>query len=426
MKRTAFSTCISLVSLVYALTCASVASAATEAVLHTFSGSDGATPNGVLVADRSGNLFGITAYGSRWGYGTIFELSPPPAPAMSWTGRVIYTFGGGLDGSGSPFGLAIDSAGNLFGANQSGGRFGGGVAYELSPPRSQGDRWTFRVLHAFGGAHDATLLARLTLDSAGNLYGPTAAGGPNGCGAVIELSRAGSPNGAWSETTIYRFSNCNGRGRPANALTYYRGELYGMTDFQVVDAPCSAFRLTPPSSGTGAWTYADLHDFGSAGDGDLPADAPAFDAAGNLYGTTESGGLGTCLGGGCGTVFRLAPPREGNGKWNETLLYEFTGGTDGGSPLSSISVDSTGRLYGTTAVGGADRHGTVFALEPQRGGTWRESVLHSFAGGADGAAPEAGMLLMSGALYGTTPFGGHHLSRACYANQCGTVYEVDP
>ena len=424
MKPTALATLISSAAALCALACTTNAGAATETALHAFAGPDGSTPNGVLVADRAGNLYGTTVYGSQWGYGTVFELSRPVAGGSSWTERVIHAFHGGLDGTGSPYGLAIDAAGNLFGANTSGGRFGGGVAYELSPPHSQRERWTYRVLHAFGGHRDAVLLARPTLDPAGNLYGPTPAGGPGGCGAVIELSPSQRPNGEWSERTIHSFTNCNGRGRPDNTLTYERGSLYGMTDLQVVGAPCVLFRLSPPPGGAGRWTYADLFDFNSPAVGQLPVDAPTFDAAGNLYGTTESGGVGTCLGGGCGTVFRLTPPQHGDGRWSETVLYEFMGGNDGGSPLSTIAIDSAGRLYGTTAVGGTTQKGTVFALTPQPGGTWAETVLHSFSGG-DGVAPESGVLLMSGALYGTAPFGGRRNS-SCPQNGCGTAYEVTP
>jgi uncharacterized repeat protein (TIGR03803 family) len=417
MRRRTLRTCIALLAVLCLLARATAADAAAlETVLHTFDGLDGEVPNGNLVADGAGNLYGTTVYGSRWGYGTVFELSPPPTPGKPWTERVIYAFFGGLDGSGSGYG-----------ASASGGRFGGGVAYRLSPPRSGHGRWTQRVLHAFAGSPgDASPGAGLTFDSAGNLYGVAPGGGPKRCGTVFQLAPPARAGAAWSERTIYRFSNCTGRGQPSNGLTYYRGAIYGMTTFQVVGCVCSVFRLSPPPNAAGSWTYADLHDFGGPGDGDLPADAPTFDVAGNLYGTTESGGLGSCLGGGCGVVFRLSPRASGSGAWTEALLYAFSGGADGGAPLSSLSFDARGALYGTTVAGGTHQRGTVFRLAPQPGGTWTESVLHSFAGGSDGRGPQSGVLIRSGVLYGTTPFGGVQPRSTCPDKECGTVYDVVP
>ena len=133
------------------------------------------------------------------------------------------------------------------------------------------------------------------------------------------------------------------------------------------------------------------------------------DGAGNFYGTTFGGGLGW------GTVFELS--RNGSGGWNQTVLYTFTGGADGGAPVSSVIFDSAGNLYGTTELGGGYQFGVVFELSPL-GTSWTETVLHGFAGGADGAFPLNGLIIdPAGNLFGTTYYGGVG---------GGTVFELSP
>ncbi len=136
-----------------------------------------------------------------------------------------------------------------------------------------------------------------------------------------------------------------------------------------------------------------LYNFTGGSDGGYPMSRPTFDAAGNLYGTTNAGGLGY------GTVFELSP--NGSGGWNETVLYSFTGGADGANPnYSDVIFDSFGNLYGTTYNGGAYGYGVVFELSPV-GASWTETVLYSFANGADGANPISGVIFDSeGNLYG--------------------------
>ncbi len=156
-----------------------------------------------------------------------------------------------------------------------------------------------------------------------------------------------------------------------------------------------------------------LYTFSGGSDGGYPTSSLIFDSAGNLYGTTEFGGLGY------GTVFELSP--DGTGGWTETVLYSFTGGIDGANPTySNVIFDSAGNLYGTTRRGGANRQGVAFKLTPS-GGTWSESVLHSFAGSKKhsfGCFPESGLIMdTAGNLYGTT--------RYCGGSK-GTVFELSP
>jgi uncharacterized repeat protein (TIGR03803 family) len=166
-----------------------------------------------------------------------------------------------------------------------------------------------------------------------------------------------------------------------------------------------------------------LHSFTGGNDGADPAATLAADSAGNFYGTTVSGGTGTQCTNGCGTVFELSP--IAGGKWKETVLYSFTGGSDGKNPYGGVIVDSKGDLFGTTVAGGSggacagDGCGVVFLLS-KAGKNYVETVLYNFTGGKDGFGPGGALVLDSMSnLYGTTPDGGK-------CNNCGVVYEISP
>jgi len=162
---------------------------------------------------------------------------------------------------------------------------------------------------------------------------------------------------------------------------------------------------------------------GGSADGTLPTSNLISDSAGNLYGTTTQGGNSSSCGPfgseSCGVVFELTPS---NGSWTEKVIYSFGGGADGGTPYGGLVMDLSGNLYGTTFAGGASGQGTVFELTPGGNGTWTETVLHSFAGGSDGAAPRAGLLILRGNyLAGTTTLGS--TGTGCvFGTPCGTVF----
>ena len=141
--------------------------------------------------------------------------------------------------------------------------------------------------------------------------------------------------------------------------------------------------------------------------------------------------------GGCGTVFELSPPQTKGGQWTYITLYSFKGGKDGYLPSGDLVFDGAGNLYGATYFGGGKGTtcnpyyqycGTVFELSPPKikGGKWTEKVLHSFAGGSDGANPNGGLVLDSkGNVYGTT-YGGGNESGECGSLGCGTAFELTP
>src|ERR1039457_1079512 len=170
----------------------------------------------------------------------------------------------------------------------------------------------------------------------------------------------------------------------------------------------TVFKLTPAS---GHWQESVLHRFTGGAGGAVPYAGVTMDSAGNLYGATLDGGAA-----GGGAVYRLTP---GSAGWEQSVLYSFQGRPDGSAPYPTPVLDAAGNLYGTTNAGGAHNLGIVYMLAPQSDGTWTEHVLHTFAGGADGANPLAGVILdRRGNLYGTTSYGG--------TANCGIAFALAP
>jgi uncharacterized repeat protein (TIGR03803 family) len=414
--------------IVVLLALTSAALATTEKILHTFDLNDGGEPDGGLIFDGQGNLYGTTFEGgnSGQGRGTVFELSP--ASDGSWTETVLYSFTGGQDGR-NPIGRVIfDPQGNLYGTTEYGGVNDFGTVFKLTPGGS-GGTWTGTVLHSFAGSTDgANPVGGLVFDSAGNLYGTTPQGGSSfGLGTVFKLKPV--EGGQWKESIIHRFKGGdNGSTPEAGVIFDTSGNLYGTTAFGG-SAGCEGngcgtiFRLKPTD--TGRWTGQVIHRFKGGIGGQVPLGGVIFDSAGNLYGTTEAGGGSGCEGGlGCGSVFELSPLSGGG--WNAQLVHRFPSPGHGAHPHAGLTLDSAGNLYGTAEEGGGPACGgigcgTVFELKPpgSSGGEWQETVLHVFNskrgdGGAPGGAPA---LDASRNLYGTADGGALHF---------GIVFEIMP
>jgi len=259
------------------------ATSSSHSVIYRFSGPDGYHPlEAELTFDSAGNMFGTTSYGGSSGQGNVFELV---RDGNQWTESVIYSFSGLTDG-GEPDGkLLFDSAGNLYGTTYQDGDpvCICGVVYELSP--SAGG-WNFRVLYTFRDrATGWWPEAGLVMDPAGNLYGTTTGGGPANAGTVFELSPAGSD---WNFSTIYAFAGGGSASGPFSpVLLDAAGNLYGTTALDGAYAHGSVFKLTPTHSG---WVFTSLHDFQSSPDGAYPYGNLVMDASGNIYGTTWEGG----------------------------------------------------------------------------------------------------------------------------------------
>jgi uncharacterized repeat protein (TIGR03803 family) len=291
--------------------------------------------------------------------------------------------------------LTFDAYGNLYGTTGGGGGSpkcpgGCGAVWKLAP--SPKGAWTVSILHAFTSADGRYPRAGLVFDAAGSLYGTTAFGGAHGYGVVFKL--APNADGTWTESVLYSFGGladlADGAQPYAGLVFDTAGNLYGTTESGGAYSPYGVvFKLTPNADGT--WTESVLHSFNGA-DGLQPEAGLIFDATGNLYGTTL-----------LDNVFKLAPNSDGT--WTESVLYRFQNLEFGSEPRAGLVIGAAGRLYGTTTGGGAG-YGVVFKLTPNRDGTWTESVLHFFRG-PDGAYPQAGLVFdAAGNLYGTTTGGG--------------------
>jgi hypothetical protein len=250
--------------------------------------------------------------------GTVFELSPPKTKGGEWKEKVLYSFKSGKDGANPNGGLVFDSKGVIygttyFGGNETGECSGGvggtgcGTVFALQPPGTRGGAWTNKVLHRFNGQDGATPAAGVVFGGNGNLYGTTYAGAVSGNGAVFELAAPTGGSTPWKETVLHRFSGQNdGENPTAGLILDANGNLYGATEYGNSFSG-TAFRLTPPKKNGNTWTLVILYGFTGSPDGAQPAASLTFDKHGKIYGTTQKGGTGTCSFYGCGTVFEVSP-----------------------------------------------------------------------------------------------------------------------
>ncbi len=334
--------------------------------LHDFrnDGIDGVHPNSVLVFDANGNLYGTTGYtadSTGVPNGTVFELTP--TSAGGWTEKVVFNFD--ADSGSSYGGLIVDAVGNLYGTTASGGFFGYGTVFELARTTASG--FAMKTLHSFDLADGWSPRAGLAFDATGNLYGTTLVGGSgeycqtrphNYCGTVFELTP--EADGHWTEKVLHTFSYRTERvfWPQASIIFDAAGNLYGTTYVGGLYTDGTVFELSPTAGGD--WTFKVLHSFGDGTDGEFLQVPLIMDAAGNLYGTTNYGGA---YGEGNGTAFELTP--EAGGGWAEKILHSFGGySKDGYNPAASLILDSAGNLYGTAESGGVDGSGTVFEITP--------------------------------------------------------------
>lgn len=228
-----------------------------------------------------------------------------------------------------------------------------------------------------------------------------------------------------SENVLYGFQGQRDGAYPqAPLIPGTMGSFYGMTSYGGDQRQCvyfshsgcgTVFQLTPTVQGR-TWTETVLYRFGGGNDGYFPLTGLTANQSGNLYGAT-TGTYGDCLGSGlCGTIFQLSLHR---GTWTHTVIHRFTGGADGGAPFSGVVLDGHGNLFGTTCRGGPTGVGTVFELKrpAKQGGHWTEAVLSGFAAG--GNCPSYGLIFdKAGDLFGTTVYGG--------VSDLGTVFELRP
>jgi len=433
------------------------ASAKTFNVIYSFCAeqdcADGASPAGII-RDTSGNIFGTTSVGGTYGQGTIFELSKDGSG--QWHEKVLYSFcaqPGCADG-GTPQGkLIVDGGGSLYGTTAAGGA-GGGVAFELKPNHGS-TRWKYELLHVFcelNGCSDGSYPSALTyagansglaFDGVSPLYATARNGGAHGAGVVFELKRK---RRAWQETILYDFcalDNCHDGANPYAALLVdSSGNLYGTTYQGGSGAggpeTGTVFRLTPSEGGrwtnTVLWNFCDVYpDF--CDEGWHPETALTMDSSGALLGVTRYGGEQTNQTNGnncqltfrCGVVYRL---KLVGAQWTYTNLHTFcavSGCDDGDWPDAPLTLDSEGNMFGVSVRGGHETFdefgfGVVYG--------WRNGnfvTVRIFCHKQDrldkqdcldGANPTDLLMTSSNDFFGTTANGGVFGK--------GTVFELTP
>jgi uncharacterized repeat protein (TIGR03803 family) len=339
---------------------------------------------GVTASGGTGNC---VLLGNVVGCGTVYELSPPAQKGGAWTETILYSIPTAKQGYLPNGNLVFDSAGNLYGATTFGGTkgttcdnfYGGqcGVIFELSPPKQKGGQWTEKLLYQFAGVEagknfgdGAEPNGGLVLDSKGIVFGTTYVGGYNcphnsnqGCGAVFELAPPNTKRGIWKETVLYRFKGSPDGGGPQAGLVFDgKGDLHGTTiGGGGGSGSGTVFTLSPKANGS--WRERVLYSFQGQSDGAEPRAGVVFDARGNIFGTTSVGGAGQTAG---GTMFEL---RQSGRSWSFAVLHTFTGNPDGSRSTGQLIFDTTGNLYGTTLLGGAVQTcqggcGTVFEVSP--------------------------------------------------------------
>ncbi|HUI84853.1 MAG TPA: choice-of-anchor tandem repeat GloVer-containing protein [Candidatus Binatia bacterium] len=335
--------------------------------------------------------------------------------AQAQTFTVLHTFTGQGDG-GTPLGTPLlDARGNIYGTTYYNGSTGWGTVYKLGPA---GDGWVLTTLYTFGtgGPTDGqNPYGNVVRDPSGVLYGAAWEGGTYNFGTVFSLRP--SPNAypvsvlspMWA-TWLHSFNYWDGQYPFFGDLTMdSQGNLYGTTTDGGSYGQGTVYKLSPSNGG---WTFQTLYNFAPMGTvGAFPMSGVTLDAAGNLYGTTTKGGTANA-----GVVYKVTPSGDG------TVLYNFTGGDDGSFPMAGVIFDASGNLYGATSVDGTAGGGAVFKLSPGEDG-WTYNLIYPITGWGYESELGTGIwrnLLMdpAGNLYGVTcPIETGHYS---------TVFELTP
>jgi uncharacterized repeat protein (TIGR03803 family) len=353
------------------------------AVLFSFHGPDGKRPNGDLVQDGSGNLYGTASGTGAERHGVVFKLD------SQGNESVFFRFKAGLSTGRQPSGgLVQDASGNFYGVTWTGGRHDLGAVYKLDTAGNE------TVLHSFNGADGANPQGTLARDSSGNLFGTTYFGGAKHFGVAFRISSTGH------ETVLHSFytNQLDGAYPEAGMIQTMAGDLIGTTNEGGSHRPLSDGTVFKIDSGGHETVF---HSF-SGNDGAAPQSRLVQDTDGNVYGNTVVGG-----GNNDGVVFKLDPSAH------ITVLHSFSG-LDGSDPSGALIRDLAGNLYGLTRFGGSSGDGVVFALDPSNNLT----VLHNFSG-ADGSEPGGSLFRdAAGNLFGTTYAGG--------ASNDGVVFELTP
>lgn len=381
------------------------AHAQTYTVLYNFGQgeTDPSFPNGELIQDSAGNIYGTSYGGGSSGAGAVFEVNTIGQETT------LYSFTGGNDGASPEAGLFRDPKdGSLYGTTTGGGTFGLGTVFKLDTSNS------LTTLHSFKGGTDGAFPWYRMVSINGTLYGTTLMGGGTGCGGmgcgtIYKITKGGL------KTILYRFKgHADGEG-PQGVIQDSLGNLYGVAEGS---SPIggTVFKLDASDE------LSVLYTFTGGTDGGNPQGRLTRDGNGNIHGVTARGGDPSCD---CGVVFRL----DANG--NETVLHKFFPFGGGNSPLAGL-LDVDGVLYGTTEFGGdlaCDSPGGC-GVAYEVGKTGQYAVLHDFANsiaGHETAATFGGLTLgLDGSILGATRFGGTGTTCNDGHTGCGIIFKYTP
>jgi uncharacterized repeat protein (TIGR03803 family) len=329
---------------VFELTKSGSGFSSTPTLLATFSGTDGASPDGSLITDAAGDLFGATGSGGANNDGTIFEITM--TTNGNYSGQTVLASFSGSNGNG-PTGVSIDAAGDLFGTTLTGGADNKGTVFEITKNGS-GYSSTPTVLVSFNGTDGAFPFASVIMDSAGDLFGTTDGGGANGDGTVFEIAKTATGYSS-TPTELVSFNGTDGASLQTHLVMDAAGDLFG-TAGGGANGLGEVFEIVKTGSGYSSTPTVIYNSVsGAVVDSNL-----TLDAAGDIYGTTALGGPNNTSG-----VFEIAKTANGYGPMTGVQAFNSSNIPDYG-----LFMDASGDLFGQTGQGGANGDGSVFEIKP--------------------------------------------------------------
>jgi uncharacterized repeat protein (TIGR03803 family) len=343
---------------------------------------------------------------------TVFAMIGATSAVASPTERMLFDFTNMRSGLAPQSGVVFGPDGALYGTTLEGGSStlgggGSGEVFRLAPPAPSHTGWRQEVLHTFTDrpSDGKNPYGNLVVDSTGTLYGTTAVGGASGFGAIFRLSSSGpiSDNNCWNYSLIFSFLGGSGTYPKGPLLIDSAGNLYGTTSSGGAFDGGVVFKMTPPAPGQTGWTQTVLHIVSPDQDGYPINPALAMDRSGAIFGTIQQGRRGSNRSE-HGSVFKLTPPMGLDTGWKYSVLYNFTNESTGSIPKSGVVIGADGVLYGTTSSGAAG-HGAVYALTPPGSSKdrWVATVVHNLPRGPNAQASDGTLTIdRSGSLFGTS------------------------
>jgi uncharacterized repeat protein (TIGR03803 family) len=328
--------------------------------IYSFSGIDGQQPQGGLIKDMYGRVYGTTFKGGSYEGGTLFSLSPPSTTSASWSEAKLWDFGKDLDGTNPGPSLVLVGGSSIYGTTYAGGNSGLGTVFAINanmPGHSRSDE----VIWSFGGSGNGKYPTSLIQDQYGTLYGVTTEGGANGFGTVFNLA---APGGKLSLRTLWSFTGQSDGSYPTSIVPNGLGSFYGTV--AVGSSQTSEGAIFSLSSQRGKWLAESIVDFGGAAEGASP-EAIFAEGTSLIVGVTSQGGAASCQSGHvpvpCGAAFMLVRAGASGSAWTEKVAWDFSPPPSPSEPSSVLMALSASQYIGETMYGGAGGQGTVFVID---------------------------------------------------------------